>query len=740
MTTIEAAPTRIEQVTVYRNGALVKRRGRGRGRVEVRGLPLLYSSDTLRVHPAQGTVRELEETVQLQTTPAPLPVSEDERVALTLQVAQLDDEIRACNAIAQAASRLMPELPDPKAPAALPDPARFAELLALADEQRADALERKAAAEHRKRALERAKKKLAARHDSDREPPRLLRGARFVLDVGESVDFELEYFIHAARWVPTYALHLDGGQARLVVAALVAQATGEDWAGVSLAVSTADLLRESTLPTLGSWRIGRAQPPVARGYRPLPSDLPTLFWGYDKQPRKVTKAPPPPPPPKPEPRAFEKASTDEVRSFEEERTDLTARMALKDDSGVDLEEPALPEADDLDGAGMDEQTAEAPVLARSVDTTRAGILPPPAMRSALRQARERAEMQPANMPAPSMAVAIGAVAGSAEFGRMAPGAPPMAKRRARAADDEGGGVVRVESELPPRWRTAYLRMAGPDEGARGQLLPLDPTERLAWLLEAHDVEGAGKDELRRAIDGLLVAQQRLQHAPLPRGTSALLGTHYPALMNATAPTEVPGDGAFYRVEVREDAGPARFEHRAVPRSSNDVWRVCKVELKGPPLPAGPLAVFEDGAFRVNAHLDGSGGAKPLDVNLGVDPDVRVVSRTAQVHQAEKGLVSQTSRVEHKIHVEIRSTRSKPAQVHVWDRLPVPEDNLKDVTVQLLEERPPSRRTHKDAFGNEVLGALEWTLTLMPGDTALIDWKYAIDLPAKSELEGGNRRE
>lgn len=721
MTTLEAAATRIEAVTVYRNGALVRRRGRGRGRVEVRGLPLLFASDTLRVRPSQGTVRELEETVQLQTTPAPVPVSEEEHAALVLQQAQLDDEIRACNAVVDAVGRLLPELADPSAPAPLPDPAAFAELLALADEQRADALERRAAAERQRRALERDKKKLKARQGGDREPPRVWRGARFVLDAGEATDFELEYFVHSARWVPTYALHLDQGRARLVVAALVAQATGEDWSGVQVAVSTADLLRESTLPTLTSWRMGRAQPPVARGYRPLPSDLPTLFWGYDRQPRRAPNAPvAPKPPPRPEPRGFEKATTDEVKSFEAERTDLMNRAALEDDAALEeLDEPMASEGA-LGGAPMEQAAfAVADALAEEAPAdrsmTRAGVarrerpMAPPAMR-----------MSAAPMAAPAPAGAV------------------LSKRRSRG--DEGGGVVRVESELPPRWRTAYLRMAGPDDSARGQLLPLDPTERLGWLLEAHDVEGEGKAELRRAVDALVVAQQRLQHAPLPRGTSALLGTHYPSVLTATAATDVPGDGAFYRVEVRSDEGPARVEHRAVPRSSNDVWRVCKVDVKGPPLPAGPLAVYEDGAFRVNAHLDGSGGGKALDVNLGVDPDVRILSRTVQVHQAEKGLVSQTSRVEHKVHVELRSTSAKPAQVVLWDRLPVPAENVKDVSVQLLEERPPAKRTAKDAFGNEVPGALEWTLTLMPGDTTSVDYKYAIDLPAKAELEGGNRRE
>ena len=72
--------------------------------------------------------------------------------------------------------------------------------------------------------------------------------------------------------------------------------------------------------------------------------------------------------------------------------------------------------------------------------------------------------------------------------------------------------MRAQAELPPRWRTAYLRMGGPDEGTRGQLVALDPTERLGWLLEAHDVEGEGKErgagraELRRAVDALLAAR------------------------------------------------------------------------------------------------------------------------------------------------------------------------------------------------------------------------------------------
>jgi hypothetical protein len=59
---------------------------------------------------------------------------------------------------------------------------------------------------------------------------------------------------------------------------------------------------------------------------------------------------------------------------------------------------------------------------------------------------------------------------------------------------------------------------------------------------------------------------------------------------------------------------------------------------------------------------------------------------------------------------------------------------------MLEEKPPAKRTDKDPAGNEVKGGLEWRVVVMPGDLSVIAHAYAIDLPAKTELEGGNRRE
>ncbi|MFJ9691338.1 DUF4139 domain-containing protein [Kitasatospora sp. NPDC101183] len=108
------------------------------------------------------------------------------------------------------------------------------------------------------------------------------------------ITLELEYGVAAARWVPAYRLAYRTGAdtAELVLRACVAQRTGEDWTGVRLALSTADLLRRTELPRLNSLRIGRSQPaPPPSGWREPPAGLSDLFAGYDARPRPERRHP-----------------------------------------------------------------------------------------------------------------------------------------------------------------------------------------------------------------------------------------------------------------------------------------------------------------------------------------------------------------------------------------------------------------------------------------------------------------
>ena len=84
--------------------------------------------------------------------------------------------------------------------------------------------------------------------------------------VSMAIDFgavvRLVYQINGPGWAPTYRASLDTRTHALSLErqAQVAQATGEDWVGVPLRLSTGQPRRGTTGPQPRPWRVGIAEP------------------------------------------------------------------------------------------------------------------------------------------------------------------------------------------------------------------------------------------------------------------------------------------------------------------------------------------------------------------------------------------------------------------------------------------------------------------------------------------------
>ncbi|WP_422087450.1 DUF4139 domain-containing protein [Variovorax sp.] len=86
------------------------------------------------------------------------------------------------------------------------------------------------------------------------------------LAASADADVKLSYQVNGPGWTPSYRALLDSGtgKVRIERQALVAQATGEDWRGVKLVLSTGQPRRETTGRLPSAWRIGVEPPPPAR--------------------------------------------------------------------------------------------------------------------------------------------------------------------------------------------------------------------------------------------------------------------------------------------------------------------------------------------------------------------------------------------------------------------------------------------------------------------------------------------
>ncbi|MGW9373960.1 DUF4139 domain-containing protein [Streptomyces xanthophaeus] len=498
------------------------------------------------------------------------------------------------------------------------------------------------------------------------------------------LELELEYAVPGAVWVPTYRLTHRQGEAdgRLVLRASVAQRTGEDWTGVSVALATADLRRGTELPKLRSVRIGRRQAaPAPSGWREPPAGLTDLFAGYDAAgPRPAANAgpgaavavavsgpvaPPPPPPPPPAPQAY---------------------------GGPP---PALRPPGSAGGA---------PEVFGGAPDPFGGAMPAFAQSARARTGRPGAGGRSFAAPAqaqPQAPMAPGAPGG----------APPVAPQPAPVAGPPQPSGAELDY--------AALVLSGPDDqgGRRGRLFPGAPVDAVA------------AEQRRRAesVAGLPLPG----HAVRPRESAGSFDHRF----DAAARADIPSDGTWHTVTVGEIPVGLHTEYLCTPSVEQAAYATLVLSnATDQALLAGPVEVTVDDDFLLTAALPTLAPGGVCRVGLGQAEGIRV-TRRVNLHESTAGLRNNITVLDHRVHVQLAGQLPRPVTVEVRERVPVTSDP--DVRI---EERA-DWTAPEDGVGPDrhAPGTRVWRVDLPAGGTAVLEGGYEIRIPAGKALTGGNRR-
>lgn len=743
---ILACPSRIERVVVYARGAIVTRRVELPGElpaeaceIAVPGVTTLAEVGSLRavVDGVEGEGREVVGVRARLVIPAPpaqpgslaarLRELELERVRLAAEREHLRWRRDLLGDVA-----LFPELVrrsrrlDPAA--RVEDALAVASLVAVevkALDERVAGLDR--AIERIQREEQAARVEAAQASAAERSgeaPPRLEVLIRFgPAAAGEGqggAGLCVEYAVHAARWWPAYAARFSRGATRVAwhLDALVAQASGEDWEGARIALSTADLIEDARLPELGSLRLGRAQPPARRGYRPPPEGLDALFQGYDRfagalppaVARQIagggrelevrTQAPPPPPPP------------GSARAEQGRLDDETTLTRMLDE--------------ELAGHGFGPPQA-APGMAGPIG----GAVPPPP--PPMQMAPPRGAPPPASMSV-AMPDMLAAPAPARRPSAPAPQAPGAAYGGAPPQQEPSKKAARLDTGAPPRAEAPEPAAIEPADAWLDfdalRLAPVDDRARRGRLMRDSGGDRRGAEVARDRIE-------RLPNPPRAVDPRAARG-RFDHVYAAQGAVDVPGSGIPQRVglAVAEAAAAPRFV--TVPREAAEVFR--EAEIQNPfeaPLLAGPVDIFIDGALLTQSAVAPVDRGGLLRVGLGVEDRLRV-ARNARVEEESAGLLGGSLAVGHEVTIDLSSSLGRAVTVDVLDRYPVTDD--KDLEIKLLAAQPKAQGYTQAEIGKPIRRGLRWSVEVPAGGKAQITFSYRLTFSAKSEVVGGNRRE
>ncbi|WP_436776977.1 mucoidy inhibitor MuiA family protein [Yinghuangia sp. YIM S09857] len=734
----------LASVVVYAQGAICTRRARftlpeghrGEFRIHVGDVPLSAYPQSLRGSVAAGPdglrvadVRPRIEAVVVAPRDVPelrraLDAAEEHVRRLTARRTRLAAEIDATAGLRATQARQRKEEPYPR-------PAAVESVLALADfvTERLDTLQT------RMRTLDEECRQAehdahVARHRLDEasgslrvEEARTTGSAVLTLDLaGDATDgpaevvVDLEYQVPGARWVPQYQLRLDtamtGGT--LVMRAAVAQRTGEDWTGVRLALSTADLDRRTDLPELRSLRIGRRQAaPAPSGWREPPSGLDELFAGYDAG---VVKR-----------REREAAHTRYAPVPVSAGATLTGGMASAAAGGYDTAELR---ADQM--AWMDQEQARG-------GYGQAAPMPPPMVMPPSPIAPGSAPAAPAPPPpsAPRMRRSRGAAPGGPPHAE-ALAAPPPAQPSFAGAPYGGGGAHFDEDD-------GYARLAADAPDAAGPGLPgADLLDYAGLELTGADDE-ASRGRLRPGGSYDPVAEEYRRRAETV--ASLALPTHaarvresagsYDYRFDVAAAADVESDGGWHTVPVCTVAVGLEPEFVTVPSVDEAVYGTVHVtNASAHALLAGPADVSVGGEFLMTVPLPTLAPGERQRVGVGVVESVQVARRT-HMRESTAGLRNQTSVLDHRIEIDVANHLAREITVEVLERVPVSDD--KDVKIEEHAADPQWERDTELRDGRLVRGARVWRLRLLANSTRTLVGRYEIRIPGGKSVVGGNRR-
>ena len=271
------APSRIASVKVYPGSATVERVARipaGSRSYTFQCLPQGLDAASLQVS-ADAAVRIGESSVQVQDRDiaggaggCASPLDERWRQAQD-EVANARAEVQALELAQSYLKATASGAPDGKAPA----PALIASTTDALRRGAQDNLQRQHQAQRRLEAAELALKAVGAERDRLAGPRARVSTVTVTLATERDADLRLSYQVRGPGWAPSYRATLDSATAtvRLERLALVAQATGEDWSGVALTLSTGQPTRATAGGLPRPWRLDVAPPPPPPPAAPAPA-------------------------------------------------------------------------------------------------------------------------------------------------------------------------------------------------------------------------------------------------------------------------------------------------------------------------------------------------------------------------------------------------------------------------------------------------------------------------------------
>lgn len=179
------------------------------------------------------------------------------------------------------------------------------------------------------------------------------------------------------------------------------------------------------------------------------------------------------------------------------------------------------------------------------------------------------------------------------------------------------------------------------------------------------------------------------------------------------------------VDIRNHELKADYSYAVAPKLDKDAFLLARsTGWEDFSLLPGEANIFFEGTFVGKSFIDPNNIKDTLSVSLGRDKRI-VVKREKLKDFSSRKFIGTNQRDSYAYEISVRNTKNEPAKLIIEDQIPVSQNSQIEVTPLDLG----------GAKYNKDTGKLLWELTLQPGESTKVVYKFEVKYPKDRSIPG-----
>lgn len=219
--------------------------------------------------------------------------------------------------------------------------------------------------------------------------------------------------------------------------------------------------------------------------------------------------------------------------------------------------------------------------------------------------------------------------------------------------------------------------------------------------------------------GLFESEDNATSADFTSVTQSNVNTEFQIAL----PYTIKSNGESELIEIQNYDLPVGYQYFAAPKADKDAFLLANIiEWGDYYLLPGYANVYFEGTYIGESYLNTNTTDDTLAVSLGRDKGI-VITREKMKDFCKNARFAGKKKSTRGYEIKVRNNKPKAIEIEVVDQIPM--SRIKEIEVEMLE--------NSSAEYDEATGKLIWKLTIQPGETAEVSFKFQVKYPKDKNL-------